>query len=332
MTTGWRWRGSIRDRVQEEGHDSNKPAFDPDWVQAKPASIKRSLDAALSRSGRGWFVLDASARISSRPRRFEVSGQELVAWRDGDQLRAAPAACPHMGASLEGAKLCGGRPVCPWHGLVLGPEGHGGWHHLPAYDDGVLSWIRLGEPAGEPGSDSAAERPTLPSRPEVFFAGVIRLEARCEPRDVLQNRLDPWHGAHFHPYSFGDLEVLEDTPEKLVLRVEKRILGPLRVEVKAQFDCPDERTIVMTILDGEGAGSTVETHATPISQGRTAIVEATLATSARPGFRFARRVAPLVRPLLERSARRLWVDDAAYAERLFELRGRENPSSRGPSP
>jgi len=64
----------------------------------------------------------------------------------------------------------------------------------------------------------------------------------------------------------------------------------------------------------------VETHATPVEPGRTVVVEATLATSDRAGFRHARKLQRLIRPFIERSARRLWVDDAAYAERLYELR------------
>ena len=76
----------------------------------------------------------------------------------------------------------------------------------------------------------------------------------------------------------------------------------------------------MTITDGEGQGSVVETHATPLEPGRTAIVEATLASSARRGFALARRSAPFVRPLIEWAAGRLWRDDAAYAERRYAVR------------
>ena len=92
------------------------------------------------------------------------------------------------------------------------------------------------------------------------------------------------------------------------------------VPVHAEFTCPDARTVTMRIVDGEGAGSVVETHATPIAPGRTAIVEATLASSDRPGFRHVLRLSRLIRPFIEQSARRLWVDDAAYAERLYRLR------------
>jgi isorenieratene synthase len=146
------------------------------------------------------------------------------------------------------------------------------------------------------------------------------MDAQCEPRDVIANRLDPWHGVHFHPYSFGRLKVTEMSEEAITVRVAKRVLGPISIEVDARFHCPDPRTIVMTIVRGEGEGSVVETHATPIAPGRTAIIEATLATSDRIQFKLAKLTSGLVRPFIERSARRLWVDDAAYAERLYSIR------------
>jgi hypothetical protein len=76
----------------------------------------------------------------------------------------------------------------------------------------------------------------------------------------------------------------------------------------------------MTIIGGDGEGSVVETHATPIGPGRTAVVEATLATSDRPQFALALGAARVIRPLIERAAARLWVEDIAYAERRHALR------------
>ncbi len=289
-------------------------SFDRDWQLARPPAIARALARAAARPSGGWYVLDASRRITDRPREFVVDGLELVAWRAGGRILIAPDACPHMGAVLSDGKVCKDRLVCPWHGLQLGVEGHGAWHPLPAFDDGVLAWVRLGT------ESDALPAPVLPPRPRHFLDGVIRMEARCTPADVIANRLDPWHGAHFHPYSFAALEVIDQTEEVLTVRVEKRILGPIRVEVEATFHSPEPRTIVMTIVAGEGAGSVVETHATPIAPGRAAIVEATLATSDRPGFRYVLGLARFIRPFIERSARRLWVDDAAYAERLYHLR------------
>jgi hypothetical protein len=52
------------------------------------------------------------------------------------------------------------------------------------------------------------------------------------------------------------------------------------------------------------------------------VIEAVFATSDRPGFRFARLGARWLRRLIERRARRLWHEDAIYAERLYALRHR----------
>lgn len=289
-----------------------------DWLRARPHAIESALAHALAQPDSGWRVLDGSRRIGRRPRAFVVDGRHLIAWRPdgggvGGDVLVAPESCPHLGASLAGAAVRSGAVVCPWHGLELGRAGHGSWRCLPAHDDGILVWVRTGTVDLPP--------PALP-RPARSIAGVIRLEARCATADVLANRLDPWHGAHLHPYSFAALEVLEQSDERLRVHVEKRIAGPLRVAVEATFHCPTPHAIVMTITDGEGAGSLVETHAVPIDGERTAIVEATIATSPRHGFWFARHLAPLLRPLIERSARRLWRDDLVYAERLAELRAR----------
>jgi len=289
----------------------------PDWKQANPKKIERALARALAKPSGGWYVLDASRRITGKPRCFRVADRALVSWRDGARLMVGPNECPHMDAPLSAGRVVNGKIVCPWHGLALGDRPHGSWRPLPSFDDGVLSWVRLDD-LYEP--DALTETPILTERPGHFLEGVIRMEASCEPRDVIANRLDPWHGVHFHPYSFGRLEVLDLSDDAITVRVAKKIAGPVAIEVDARFDCPDPRTIAMTIVAGEGEGSVVETHATPIAPGRTAIVEASLATSERLQFRVAEKVAPLVRPLIERMARKLWVDDAAYAERLYELR------------
>jgi hypothetical protein len=99
----------------------------------------------------------------------------------------------------------------------------------------------------------------------------------------------------------------------------------LGVPVVAEFTSPEPRTIVMRIVDGEGTGSVVETHATPLGRGpdglpRTAVVEAVVAHSDRPGFVPAVRAAPLIEPFMRRAATRLWRDDLIYAERIFRRR------------
>jgi hypothetical protein len=180
----------------------------------------------------------------------------------------------------------------------------------------------------------ATERPVLAKRPDgAQLSAVTRLEGICEPRDIIANRLDPWHGSWFHPYSFTRLDVLssppadDDLPEewdRFLVAVTFR-MGRVGIPVVAEFTSPEPRTIVMRIVDGEGTGSVVETHATPIGIGRdglarTAVIEAVIAHSDRPKFALALRGARLITPLMRRAANRLWRDDLAYAERLYYLR------------
>lgn len=286
----------------------------PDWAQAAPDWIDAALAHALEKPAGGWYVIGPREDFGASPNKVVVLGQELVVWRGANgELLAAPDACPHLGASLSEGRCEEGRLVCPWHGLRLDARGFRAWRCHAAYDDGVLAWVRLGD-------EAPTEQPILAPRPTSFIAGTIKATARCEPEDVLANRLDPWHGAHFHPHSFSALEVLERTLDRIRLRVVYRIAGPIGIEVDATFHCPDRRTIVMTIVDGDGTGSVVETHATPIRAGETLLVETTLATSDRAGFGVARALGRALRPFIEARAQRLWVDDVAYAERRFALR------------
>lgn len=152
------------------------------------------------------------------------------------------------------------------------------------------------------------------------------MEGVCEPIDVIANRLDPWHGAWFHPYSFTRLEVLTTPTEhadRFLVAVTFRMgrLGCRRRGVQLPGG-PHDRD---AHCGRGGAGSVVETHATPIGLGpdgrpRTAVLEATIAHSGRPGFKRASRVAPLITPLMRFASSRLWRDDLAYAERRYQVR------------
>ena len=328
----------LADRIPKDSPVQVLPQIDwatqePTYQDAQPAIIDSALQRALSRPSGNWYVFGASSDVrADRPFGTQVAGIALVAWRARQQvLRVGPAACPHLGADLASGKVdCGGL-IGPWHGLRLDGGREFGWKPLPAHDDGVLVWVRLDRVGGEEPLDA----PILPARPKgPVLAAVTRLEGACEPRDVVSNRLDPWHGAWFHPYSFAQLEVLsappidaDDDTDVFQVAVTFR-MGRLGVPVGAEFTAPEPRTIVMHVVDGEGVGSVVETHATPIGTGpdgraRTAVIEAVIAQSEREGFGYSLRAAPLIRPLMRLAAARLWRDDLAYAERRYALRTKE---------
>ncbi|WP_328381520.1 Rieske (2Fe-2S) protein [Streptomyces sp. NBC_00400] len=304
----------------------------PTWRDAHPARIADAVKAALARPSGNWFVLGASGGIGVH-RAFgrTVAGVEVVAWRDpAGRLMAGPGACPHLGAPLDRSPVHCGILRCRWHGLALDGAPFAGWEPFPAYDDGLLAWVRLDEAGGE----QPLPEPVLPARPRTAGAvtAVHTVTGRCDPEDVIANRLDPWHGAWFHPYSFVDLTVagtLSDSggegADGIAVEVSFKVAGRAVAPVTAHFTAPEPRTVVMQIVAGEGRGSVVETHATPLGpddrgRPRTAVTEAIVATSRRPGFALARAAAPALRPLLRAGSRRLWRDDLAYAERRWELR------------
>ncbi|MDQ0792572.1 DUF5914 domain-containing protein [Streptomyces sp. B1I3] len=304
----------------------------PTWQDARPAVIAEALARARARPSGNWYVIGASRAVTAdRPFGRTVAGHEVVAWRDDSgRLHAGPGACPHLGAPLRDSRVRCGTLVCHWHGLALDGQPFAGWEPLPAHDDGVLAWVRLDAAGG----GTPLDRPVVPPRPAAARAldAVYEATGVCEPEDVVANRLDPWHGAWFHPYSFVDLTVLDPCGgdditggEGFAVDVSFKLAGRVVVPVRALFTAPEPRTVVMRIVEGEGEGSVVETHATPLgpdgaARPRTLVTEAVVAASDRRGFAVARAAAPLLRPLMRASAGRLWRDDLAYAERRYELR------------
>lgn len=299
----------------------------PLYADAKPGIIEAALDRALHRPTGNWFAFASSDDVrGDRPLGARVAGVELVAWRSRHgELIVGPAGCPHLGADLATGSVSGGTLICPWHGLAIdGAACRSTWIPLPSHDDGVLAWVRLDTVGGE----SPLDRPVIPTRPDGdTLAAVTRIVGACEPSDIIANRLDPWHGAWFHPHSFALLDVLStptDDDDRYVVSVTFRV-GRLGVPTIAEFTCPDARTIVMRIVEGEGVGSVVETHATPLGPGpdgrpNVAVLEAVIAQSPRPGFRVARAMAPLATRLIRHAGHRLWRDDLEYAERRYRLR------------
>ncbi len=301
----------------------------PTYRDAQPSIINAALRRSQQRPTGNWFVFAASRDIrSDRPYGARVAGVDLVAWRDRQRrLCVGPRSCPHLGADLATGIVQRGTLICRWHGLTFdGDQCEMGWRAMPSHDDGVLAWVRLDRAGGE----APLDQPVIATRPTGdTLQAVTRMVGVCEPCDIIANRLDPWHGAWLHHYSFTRLEVLATPTEqadRFLVAVTFRI-GRFGVPAVAEFTSPDARTIVMHIVDGEGTGSVVETHATPIDSDpdgrpRTAVIEATIARSERPGFQRALRVEAVINPLMRYAANRLWRDDLTYAERRYQVRTR----------
>src|ERR1700761_4796579 len=186
----------------------------PTYRDAAPAIINAALKRSQRRPTGNWYAFAASRDVrSGRPLGTRVAGVELVAWRDQrSRLHVGPRGCPHLGADLATAAVHGGALICRWHGLCLAADNDEfGWRALPSYDDGVLAWVRLDDVGGE----EPLAQPVIPARPAGdTLDAVARMVGTCEPSDIIANRLDPWHGAWYHPYSFTRLEVLTTPTEE----------------------------------------------------------------------------------------------------------------------
>lgn len=304
----------------------------PTWREAGPGVIAEALKRAQARPSGNWYVVGASGGLrDDRPLAGTVAGQEVVVWRGPDgRPVGGPGACPHLGAPLREGRVRCGTLRCRWHGLALDGSPYADWAPWPVHDDGLLLWVRLDAVGGETPSDA----PVVARRPERerALAAVYTGTGVCEVEDVMANRLDPWHGAWLHPYTFVDLTVVGSPGgsgggpgDGFTVDVSFKVAGRLVVPVRAVFTAPEPRTVVMRVTEGEGTGSVVETHATPLGpdelgRPRTAVTEAVVAASDRRGFAVARRAAPLLRPLVRAASGRLWRDDLAYAERRWRLR------------
>ncbi|RRR47950.1 DUF2231 domain-containing protein [Mycolicibacter terrae] len=59
---------------------------------------------------------EAELPAGNKPTRVDVDGVGVVLCRDGDNVSAFAARCPHLAAPMEDGWVDRGRLVCPWHG------------------------------------------------------------------------------------------------------------------------------------------------------------------------------------------------------------------------
>lgn len=78
-------------------------------------------------------VASRSQLPADRGLSVEVEGQKVLLVRDGENVRAFSALCPHAGAPLEEGSICDGRIICPWHKAAFRVS-DGGLVEPPALD------------------------------------------------------------------------------------------------------------------------------------------------------------------------------------------------------
>lgn len=184
--------------------------------KVQPYIIKS--DDRPERYARGWYVVGSAASITHEPRKLEVFGTKLVAYRgrDDNQVHILDGYCPHMGGDLADGEVNGDSVVCPFHLWSWGSDGV--CDHIPYAkkipEKAVIgSWPVL-EKNGlvfvwqDPeGNDPIAEQE--PMRSEDWYSGewtdweMAAIPIESLGRELVDNMADM---AHFGPIHYSTVK------------------------------------------------------------------------------------------------------------------------------
>jgi nitrite reductase/ring-hydroxylating ferredoxin subunit/uncharacterized membrane protein len=76
--------------------------------------------AAFEKPPMDWTTVAALGDLrDGEPHRVEADGAPVMLLRQGDQIRAIGATCPHLSGPLDEGAIDGDTVTCPWHGSVF---------------------------------------------------------------------------------------------------------------------------------------------------------------------------------------------------------------------
>ena len=177
---------------------------------------QRILDTGLRNK---WYGICPAGRVADTPVSIRRWSRDLVLWRDRDgAVHLQDDRCPHRGAPLSIARHDGDRLTCAYHGAEV--LGDGTLADLPG-DPGcdlvgqcavktypteehrgvIYAWL-------DDGLGTAVAPLSLPDRltSETYDAFLAYAEWRCPYRYMIDNNMDPMHGAFLHRVSHSMAE------------------------------------------------------------------------------------------------------------------------------
>ncbi|MEX2453168.1 MAG: aromatic ring-hydroxylating dioxygenase subunit alpha [Rhodospirillaceae bacterium] len=187
----------------------------PPRYRVSPAA-RDILDTGLRNR---WYGIVPSDRVGERPVAIRRWDRDLVLWRDRDgAVHLLDDRCPHRGAPLSIARHDGDRLTCVYHGveilgdgsvaMVPGPPdcdmaGQCRVNAYPTAEHRGLIFAGRGDGLGTPVAPFA-----LPGRlaGEDYEAFLSYQEWRCPYRYMIDNNMDPMHGAFLHRVSHSMAE------------------------------------------------------------------------------------------------------------------------------
>ena len=166
-----------------------------------------------------WYGICRAELVGDRPLGLKRWNRDLVLWRDRDgAYRLQDDRCPHRGAPLSLARHDGDRLTCAYHGVeILGDgtvakvPGEPGCDLVGAcavrtYPVKVLRGVVyawLGDGTGTPVAPFA---PPARLTGDDYDAFLAYAEWRCPYRYMIDNNMDPMHGAFLHQISHSMAE------------------------------------------------------------------------------------------------------------------------------
>lgn len=161
-----------------------------------------------------WFPLCPSSFIKEKPVSLRRLGKKIAVWRDqSGVVHALEDHCPHRGAPLSLGVILGDRLGCPYHGVEVRCDGT--TTRVPGSPGCKLEGSRatLGFHVEERNgaifiynSDVNIDTPPPLNLPEQLTSPdwnsfLCYVEWGCDYRYVIENVMDPMHGAYLHKQS-----------------------------------------------------------------------------------------------------------------------------------
>ena len=160
-----------------------------------------------------WFPVAESADVDPGPLKVTLLGRDVVLYRSGESLVAAPDRCPHREAPLSIGRVEDGALVCAYHGWSFADEGTcvgvpssgpgakiAPGAHLPCLsvrEQYGLVWLALADPAGD--------IPIIPQEQDETFRRInTGVDVwRTAATRMVDNFLDISHFPWVHTGTFG---------------------------------------------------------------------------------------------------------------------------------
>jgi vanillate monooxygenase len=170
-----------------------------------------------------WYVACTPDELADKPLGRMICGEQIVFYRgEGGVVAALEDFCPHRGAPLSLGRVCEGKLVCGYHGLVIGRDGETvsmpgqrvrGFprnRSYPVVERHGFVWVWAGDPA----LADAGQIPHLEwaDNEEWAYAGGM-YHINCDYRLMIDNLMDLTHETYVHTTSIGQKEI-DETPVK----------------------------------------------------------------------------------------------------------------------